>query len=266
MKIRPDSESDSVRAYYDRLHERKRADLNIQALKTGAWNILRSAERHFYRFDLAARRYHRALETKDKLGLAFERDIMLALLYEAADTVYIVLQLFDPDRLNLTSSADGAGIAGEDASYVREMMDTMEAICKKILHLSKTYNLPLTFKDPVDERERLTYNAHAHWRDLEPGSIEKSFFSYFAQAKNCLTVKLNQVPKFWSNRTLKQALLKNERAALREVVQHLLTASFPRSALSNKVEKEVTSTTRRHLDINKGVPTWQREEPASSGR
>ena len=261
MEFRPDFGTDSVRAYFDRLHDRECEISDTQALRHWVWTILRSANRHFLRLDSAARRYHHALELHDETALAFERDLMHASLYEIVDTVYIIFEVFDLDHFDLTSSADGAGIAGEDAHFVRDVLDTMDKMCVKALHLSKIYSLPLDFKKPLNERQQLTYQTHAHWRGLVPGSAERSFFTYFSQAKALVTERLNQVPKFWHNQTVKQALMKTPRYGLHEVLQRLIMASFPEPTLADKIEKEIYTATQRHVNIITEPPALkQRQE------
>jgi len=257
MKIAWDSDTDTIHAYFSRIHERTCESANSQALKCCLSKLLRSANRHLSRFDLAARRYHRALELGQKGVMAFERDTMWALLYEAADTVYLVFQLLDPDQLNLTSSSDGAGIAGEDAPFVREILDAMEKICAKVLELSVIYDIPLDFKKALDEREGITYETHAHWRDLIPGSLEKSFFAYFSQAKEGVLQRLNQVPRFWGQQSIKQAIFNTPRPALRELLLRLISTPFKQPSLAEKIEKERVISPPRHRDLAEEALVWQ---------
>jgi hypothetical protein len=257
------SETATVRDYFERLRDRRRASLNREALHCCVWKILRSADRHLERFDQARQRYQAALDLKDHAGVALERDNMLALLYETADTVFLIMQMFDLDSLDLHASSDGVGFAGEDAPFLRDTLDKLNSICAKVLELSSAYDLKLDFSKAVDEREHVTYESHAHWRGLVPGSAEKSFFVYFAHARQEVAERLNRVPKFWHNQTLMQALKKSPRVALRVLVQKLLMASFPRASLAESLEKESTATrVQRHLGHGPNQPEWIRPDRA----
>ena len=92
-------------------------------LRCCIWRLILSADRHLSRFDLAARRFERAVEHKEHRAEDVERDNMLALLYESADTIFMVLQMTDPDALELQPSLDGAGMSGEDAGFVYDVLN-----------------------------------------------------------------------------------------------------------------------------------------------
>ena len=227
----------SLTEFCERINNRRRDSACREAMCCGVWQVARSAQRHLQRFDLAAKRLERAIEAKDKRAIASEKDTMLALLYETVDTVYIVVQMLNPDALSLESVSDESSFSGEDAHFVYDLLQLLERVCAQALRSARIYNLDIDFKRAVQEREGVTYQTHGHWLDFSPGSTERSFFDYFAHAQHAVGERLGQVPKFWKTRTFRQALARANRPALREVLFKLENASFPRLTLTQKIER-----------------------------
>jgi hypothetical protein len=225
--------------FNERLDERLKRNREREAMCLAIWQFARSAERHLDRIEPAAHRYQRALLLRQREAAAYEKHVMLALLYEAIDTVLVVIQQLDWDTLELELSADGSGLVGEDAQFLVELMQVLERICSRALSIAKLHELQLDFSTPVDELEGITYYHHAHWSDFVPGSLEKSFMTYFGLAKQGVTARLNQAAKFSGKMTYRQALAKSKRPALREIIRRLEAASFSAMSLTGRIQKEV---------------------------
>lgn len=241
------SETDSFDEFLERLKQRTKGYAEHGSGRIFIMDIAHSAEQHLERLPVVARRYQRALVLDDTIAAAYEKETMLALLYEALDTVYIVLQILDLNALSLESSLDGVGLAGEDASFVSSLVQTLEHVCEHVRKLERKYNIELNFNTAVDEREGITYTRHAHWQDFVPGSISESFYSYFAQAREGVIHRLETVPKFWPRQTIREALARSRRPALIEMIRRLEYASFPRPTLASMIEKEYLAPVQRHL-------------------
>jgi len=258
-----DSNASQHLEHDDGLYQNIRKELEHGAASMGIWQFARTAELHLSRFEAAVRRYQRALAHNDTLTAAYERDVQSALLYEALDTVFIVIQRLNLDALRLESSSDGAGVVGEDANFVCDLFQLLDRICSRVLSLAKLHKLELDFQKPVAEREGITYTKRGHWQDFVPGSPEKSFLAYFARAKHFIAERLDKVPRFWRRQTYRQALIKSKRPALREILQRLEKASFPQPTLDKLVEKETSqenllastvTTARSHTQSNARRP------------
>lgn len=230
--------------YFERIRERYREG-GADAMRCSVWRLVRSTERHFDRFGLAERRYERAARSGDEEMIGREREIMHALLYEAVDTVYMVLNILDPDGLEVRPSLDGVGLSGEDAIFVDQTLNQLERIASRVLSYAKEYKLPLDFQRAVDEVEGVTYTQHCHWRDFVPGSAEESFFAYFADVQRALALRLMQVSKLW-HKSVQQLLLRPKRRSLAAVTHALLLVSFP-AAEGLPVEHERIHPVRRHF-------------------
>lgn len=239
---------------FERLDEHPDQDAYMAQLT----QLYRSAEEHIERFRVAQRRRDRALRFGDHAAVEVEHSTMAALLYEAMDTVYLVVQLFDADRLRLESSLDGKGIRGEDASFVASLLDRLENISRRILAYEREENLTLDFRHPVDEREGITYTTRKHWQDIVPGSLEKSFFAYFIRARDAIGKRLNQVPRFWHQQTLAQALARSRRRALSRVLARLREAPLPETRLVEKIEREAASD-ETSLWVGQAIADWVRK-------
>jgi hypothetical protein len=249
VKMAMHSENDPFDEFLERIEQRTKGSAGHGAGCVFIMDIAHSAEQHLERFPVVARRYHRALELNEATAAAYEKETMLALLYEALDTVYLVLQILDLNSLNLESSLDGTGLTGEDASFVSGLSQVLEHTCEQILELEQQHHLQLDFGTPVDEREGVTYSLHAHWQDFVPGSVSDSFYSYFAQARQRVMRRLNTVPKFWPRQTVREALAKSRRPALAQMVKRLEQASFPRRTLAAMIEKQFMAPVQRHWGI-----------------
>lgn len=247
---------DTYGDYRERLQQRVSESAERETILTYLWQIAHSADRHLLRFEQAARRRERAMKLQDKSSIDYEQQTMLALLYETLDTVFIVIQVLDPNVLRLESSLDGKGIAGEDASFVTEILEFQERICAEIKSKERMYELKVDFTKPVDEREGITFSSHSHWQDFVPGSTAASFTKYFAHVQESLNRKLGQKPRFWQTQTLGQALIRSRRPALLEMIGRLQKMNFPdNQALRAQVEKSYLSRYERH---------WEGEDSAAA--
>jgi|GEM_PF-3590306 len=234
----------SMSHYNQRLEEHIQKNRRHEAMCVGIWQLARTADRHLSRLTLALERYRRALLLHDSIAAAYEKETVLALLYETLDTIFIVVQQLDLNQLRLEASSDGSGMVGEDANFLCNLLQRLERTSARTLETAKLYRLALDFKTPVDEREGITYTQHAHWRDFVPGCPEKSFTLYFAQAQHAISARLNEKLRFADGLTYGQVLGRSNRPALREVLRRLESTSFPRVSLSKLVEKESTTEVR----------------------
>ena len=232
-------QTESAREYLERLNQRLADSVSREALCCKIWQVAKSAERHWQRCELAVKRYHRALDRKNDLAVNYEKEVMLILSYEALDTVFIALQLLDLDKLNLQSSTDGAGLTGEDANYVFELLQMLDNICKRVLENASKYGIKIDFLKPVDELEGITFFDSSHWYNFVPSSVEKSFTHYFTQARRALNHRLNQIPSFWQKHTMVDVIVRGKYVSLRKAVYCLQRAVFPQLSLASMVEKEI---------------------------
>lgn len=251
------TESVSLNEYVERVKGRLSQALDAKNCAAQAWFLARSAEDHFARLELPWRRYLRAREQKDLASIAYERRLMLALMYEIADTAYLVMNMLDFKRLELESSADGYGLAGESATDVVKTLGYLNDQCGKLISFENRLGLRLDFKDPVDEKEGLTFNKHRHWQDFVVGSASDSFYRYFADARLILTQRLNAAPKFWAHQTVRQYLQNKGYRALYEILRRLEQASIDLSALAGK-EKEMKVS---HIWRNFHIKAIQKSAP-----
>lgn len=219
--VRAFTESDSFDDYFDRVKERIRESDDIEVQHARIRRITASAEHHFQRLASSELRYQRAKSLGDATSATWELDTMTALLYEALDTVYIVFQAMDPNALRIEATLDGRGIAGEDAPFLREILDSLERICTRLQDIEARLNIPLDFSRPVDEREGITYEKHRHWQDFVPNSVAESFNSYFAQARHGIHTLLHSTPKFWTKQTVREELLRTQRVHLVAMLDRL---------------------------------------------
>ena len=105
--VRALTESDSFEDYCERLKERLRESDDIEVQHVRIRGIVASADSHFQRLISSEQRYRRAKLLADAASAAWELDTMTALLYETLDTVYVVFQAVDPDKLRIEATLDG---------------------------------------------------------------------------------------------------------------------------------------------------------------
>ncbi len=259
----------SLSEYAERLVERALSSDGRERLRCSIWRILLSADRHLARFDMAVRRYERAAAEHDTRTMFVERENMMALLYETADTVFMTVRMIDPEVLDLHASLDGVGLAGDDAGFVNEVMIRLENLSEEIESYENEYRLRLDYSVPVDEREGVTYNNHYHWRDFSSESIEKSFYLYFGEVQRILAEQLARIPKFWRKRKMQQLYI--SRPSLSRLLRNLLTASLgeerlakekARERLSNNIEKGTNVLVKRHWPISLDKTSIAKESSA----
>jgi len=221
------SEGESLKDYFERLDEHMQKAANLEQRLVQITAIAKSAENHFSRLEYARRRHARALLHKDSLAANYETQCILALMYEILDTGYIVFNLLDFDSLGLKSSADGFGLAGDQAHAVIQLLNTLDSQAARLLALEKELMLKADFTIPVDERENVTYVKRRHWQDYVSGSIEQSFFHYFSRAKETVTQHLEKKPSFWAAQDMRRYLKSKGYTALLETLTRLESARFP---------------------------------------
>lgn len=186
-----------------------------------AWYLARSGEEHFTRLDFALRRLRRAQALNDEGSIKYEREVVSALLYEIADTAYLVLAMLDFNQLELSSSEDGLGFVGEVAPDVVRTLNLLNNQSSRLLEVEKSTGSVVDFSAAVDEREGITYLKKCHWQDMVPGSLKESFYTYFRQARASVLKRLAQKPDFWSSQTVEQYLHGKRHTALLAVLKRL---------------------------------------------
>lgn len=233
--VKSNLENESTDQFFARLHERiieqKGPIMKLMRLKA----IADSADKHFHRLTLARKRWERAAELSERRAMEFEKETMLALLYEAADTIFIVIGLLELDEFRLEASADGQGIKGEHSLELTKLVDVLEKNAARILEFEQEYRLRLDFRKAVDEREGITFERHAHWQDYVPGSVKESFDSYFERARTTVKSRMERPVEFLGGRTVREQLKRKRRDALLEVIGRL-----ERVSTSLTVEKILT--------------------------
>lgn len=221
-----DSETNSTGEYFFRLDQRLGQDQGIAVKTMGIMNVAQSAERHFERLDLAEKRYQRAGMLPDLAAQAYEKKIILILLYDIVDTSYIVLNILDFDELELEASADGLGLTGESAADVLQIIGTLNKQCQRVLKIEKKYDFKVDFSEVVDELEGITYTKNIHWQDFVHGSIAESFYTYFSRAQDSLKERMQHSPRLWEDQTIEQYLKRKGYDALSAMVQRLERVVF----------------------------------------
>lgn len=217
---------ESLRDYFVRLEQRMQKAAGIEQRLSQVLFIARTGENHFKRIEFPKRRHARAFLNKDPLSADYETQCLLALMYEIADTSYLVLHLLDFDGLELQSSADGLGLAGDSAPGVIQILRTLDNQCARLLALEKEFKLPLDFSEAVDEREGITYQSFRHWQDYTIESVKQSFFKYFARAQQSVAERMEQKPAFWARQTVGNYLQSKGYGGLVQVAFKLLRARF----------------------------------------
>ncbi len=220
------SGDDSLREYYDRINQRLTKFSGVHNRIAQGWFLAKSAEDHFARYELPCRRYLRARGERDLASVAYERRVMLAILYEVADTAYLVMNVLDFDEIDLESSGDGYGLTGEGAADVLKVLSCLDNQCARLISLENKFDLRVDFSRPVDEKEGMTFVTHRHWQDFVAGSAEESFLAYFSRARQTVSARLNQRPRFWANQTVRQYIQAKGYRALIEILRRLEQASF----------------------------------------
>lgn len=233
------AQSETARDYFERIKQRMTDSVSREALCCKIWQVAKTAERHWQRSELAGKRYQRAVAANNQIASEYEKEVMLILSYEMLDTVFIALQLLDLDKLNLHSSSDGAGLAGEDANYVFELLQLLENICTRVHDNSTKYGIRVDFLRPVDELEGITFTESGHWHNFDSSSVERSFSLYFTQARRGLNHRLNQIPHFWRKQTMVDVIVRGKYINLRKAIYSLQRAVFPQLTLASLIEKEV---------------------------
>ena len=186
-----------------------------------AWHIARSGEEHFKRIEFTVKRHMRAKAAGDKTALPYENQVLAALLYEIADTGYLVLAMLDFDKLELDSSEDGRGLVGEVAPDVVRILDLLDNQAIRLLEIEKLTGVKMDFSTAVDEKLGITFVFQGHWHDMIPGSVKDSFYTYFRQAAKAVRARLAQKPDFWAKQTVRQYLETKRYHALLKVLLRL---------------------------------------------
>ncbi len=231
------SSDDSFEAYIERVREHLDGATGKHNRASRAAMIARSAEDHFARFEMPCKRYLRAMEEGDLVAAAYEKRVMLAILYEVADTAYLVMNMLDFSQLKLDSSTDGYGLVGDDSAEVVSTLGLLEEHAKRRMRLENRFEILVDFTSSVDEKEGITFKRHAHWKGFVSGDIEESFNAYFAKARQAVTERLNQQPLFWKRRSIRQYLQDNGYRGLNEILRRLEQAQVESKKSGNDLMK-----------------------------
>ena len=221
-------------------------------------HLVKSAQCHFIRFARPQKRLLRALEVGDKIAIRYEKECMSIILYEILDTVYCAFSLLDLNQLDVQAAANGTGITGDHALSVIEIFQNLEEQCRQALELEKKYDLQLDFSTPVDEKEGITFKGHRHWQDYVPGSVEQSFFRYFAEMQRRIIMRLNQRPEAWTPQSLRQTMVRYGHKSLLQALHKLesqalwskVSPSLRKPDISDVQGAQPAGTTPRHVQLN----------------
>jgi len=220
------AETGSAKEYFYRLDKRLQRGKGVDERIIQITNIAASTETHLVKCDMSKRRYEQAVKNQDEISIAFEKNIMLALMYEIVDTSYIVMNLLNFNELDLDSSRDGSGLAGESAHDVVQVISALNDYCTKVLALETDLKLKVDFRQAVDEQMGLTYDLHPHWKNFFAGDYEISFYSYFARTQFFIEERMTQKPRFWTGQSVWQYLRRNGYHALLEMLARLEKYNF----------------------------------------
>lgn len=207
--------------YIERVDERMQKATNLGRRIAPIVQIANLAENHLARYAMASHRFRRATMNHDKMSQGFERGLMYVLLYEALDHICMALNLLDFDQLDLESSLDGHGLAGDCSAEVVHLLRSLNEKAIRIEALQKEGNLHLDFSEPMDEKEGITYATFPHWQDFSPGSVQKSFRDYFKSVRETVHRRLEQKPRFWKTQNVRQYLHRKGHDALLHVIGEL---------------------------------------------
>ncbi|NMC62155.1 MAG: hypothetical protein GYA55_03210 [SAR324 cluster bacterium] len=211
-------ETEYIDDYFERVNYRMSIASKIGNYLVSISYLANLADNHIRRFDLAAKRFLRAMKLHDKMSQAFERVLMFITLYEAIDHLCIVLNLLDFEKLDLESSLDGHGLSGDSAAEVVHLLNSVDEKARKIIRLEEENHIIADFYEAFDEKQGLTYTTLSHWQDFVAGSIQQSFRDYFKSARQAVHYRLEQKPRFWKNQSIRQYLhRKNYKALLRVI-------------------------------------------------
>jgi hypothetical protein len=214
--------------YFLRMRERLRKTESMAVLVAHIYEVALSGEKHFERLRLAHKRHERAQLFGDHAAMQMEKSIMHALLYEAADTSFLVMNLLDFDQFELQASVSGSGLAGESAAEITRILHALEQQCRKLHGLEHDLGLALDYSRPLDEKEGITFHIHRHWQDFVPGSVPESFNAYFSRARFALLQRLAQRPRCWGgHQSIRQYLQRGEHAALLTAIDKLEKSHIP---------------------------------------
>lgn len=212
--------------YYTRLEDRLKSCASTTRRVMQIREIAASANDHFVRAATARRRLIRARASGDLSSAQFERRVLLALLYEIMDTFFIVVYLLDFEAFDLEPSADGEGLSGTAAATFVSILSMLEQQSRKLLALEVELELSANFKEPVDEKEGITYLRHRHWQDFHGISVEESFIHYFSRAKQSVTAWLADRPHLWAGQSVEEYLKKKGYSHLLRVLHRLRNSSL----------------------------------------
>ncbi len=206
MNQRTDDDTTNLREYYSRVEDRLQHAANAEQRLTQVHQVINDTNHHLDRLRLAERRLHRARMLGDESSSAYEHELMVALMYEAVDHVYISLHLMDLDLMALNATPHGYGLIGDSALDVIHTFRNLETISAHILSRAGQLGIPLDFLHAVDEKEGLSYGRLAHWQDFVPGSVKESFHRYFQRAGRATIDRLAQRPNFWERQNIEEYL------------------------------------------------------------
>lgn len=212
--------------YYTRLEDRLKYCASTTKRVMQIREIAASANDHFGRIGAARRRLIRARASGDFASAHFERRVLLALLYEIMDTFFIVVYLLDFEAFDLDPSADGEGLSGTAAATFVSILSLLERQSRELLALERDLELKANFKEPVDEKEGITYLGQPHWQDFHGVSVEESFVQYFSRAKQSVTAWLADRPNLWAGQSVEEYLKKKGYSHLLQILRRLRNSSL----------------------------------------
>ncbi len=221
MSVRALMKESLTDEYFERVDERMRKAASLGRRIAPIVQIANLAENHLARYAMARQRYQRSIINRDKMSQGFERALMYVLLYEALDHICMALNLLDFEALDLESSLDGHGLAGDCSPEIVQLLGSLNEKATRMEALQKEGNIRLDFSEPLDEKEGITYNTFPHWQDFSPGSVQKSFRDYFKSVRLTIHRRLDQKPLFWKTQNVRQYLHRKGHDALLHIIGQL---------------------------------------------
>lgn len=208
---------------------KRRVEEESDAIKriAGLKDVALSAEKHFKRLLKPRKRYQQARDFQDDLSAAYERRVLLVLLYEIVDHSYMTLNLLDFEALKLRASGDGHGLAGDSAAEVVSVLELLNEQCKRVMALEAELDLKVNFSFPLDEKEDITFTQTPHWQGFAPGLLGRSFYAYFGSAQESIVRRIRQQPGFWNEQTVGRYLERKGYDSLVGMIGRLRRFDFP---------------------------------------
>lgn len=243
--------------YYRRLKEVVKKEDSFAKKIIRLNSFIDSAENHFQRLQYAKRRYQRAFIEGDRVSELYEHDVMLALLYEIADTIYMTIAAFDVEEFSLKAAEDGVGMVGDRAADIVYLFDKLNRQSQRLLDLESDLGLCLDFSKSVCECQGITFTKNAHWEGFSTDSnSDMCFVEYFAARQKEVRARLTYKIPFLNNRTLAQQLERKGRYALLEVLRRLDAVTFSRLQVEFCASKDESTTSFFPFHMKNPFSSW----------